>query len=71
MSLTPFLRYEHYNTQAKMPAGFGADPLNDERVSTVGLSFKLHPQVVLKTDWQNYRRDNNKDRFNVGIGYMF
>ena len=71
LSLTPFLRYERYNTQASMPAGFGADPLNDERVTTAGLSFKLHPKVVLKTDWQNYRRDNNKDRFNVGIGYMF
>jgi hypothetical protein len=69
--LAPFVRYEKYNTQQQVAAGFAADPLNNERVVTVGLNFKIHPQVVLKTDYQQYKTDNSKDRFNLGIGYMF
>jgi hypothetical protein len=71
MSLTPFVRYEQYNTQAKMPVGFAADSANADRVTTVGLSFKPHPQVVLKADYQKYRDNTLNDRFNLGLGYMF
>lgn len=69
--LAPFVRYERYNTQKEVAAGFTIDPKNDERVLTAGLSFKLHPQVVLKADYQNYRADNLKDKWNLGIGVMF
>lgn len=69
--LAPFIRYEKYNTQQQVATGFVANPLNDERVITTGLSFKLHPQVVLKTDFQKYKADSSKNRFNVGLGYMF
>ncbi len=71
MDLAPFIRYEQFNTQKEVPAGFTADPLNNERVITAGLNFKLHPQVVLKADYQKFRTDSTKDRFNLGIGYMF
>lgn len=71
MVLTPFIRYERYNTQNEVAPGFTADPLNNERVTTVGLDFKLHPQVVLKADYQKFGTDGTKDRFNLGIGYMF
>jgi len=71
LDLAPFVRYEKYNTQQEVAAGFTADAKNDERVITAGLNFKLHPQVVLKADFQKYRADNSKDRFNLGVGYMF
>ena len=71
MEVAPFVRYERYNTQASVPSGLSADPKNNERVVTVGVNFKLHPQVVLKADYQNYKEDNSKDRFNLGLGYMF
>lgn len=71
MDVTPFVRYERYNTQDSVAAGYTADPMNDETVTTAGVNFKLHPQVVLKADIQNYKADNLKDRFNLGVGYMF
>ena len=71
MDVAPFMRYERYNTQDSVAAGKTADPLNDETVTTVGVNFKLHPQVVLKADIQNFKADNSKDRFNLGVGYMF
>ncbi len=71
MDATPFVRHERYNTQETVAAGYTTDPLNDETVTTVGVNFKLHPQVVLKADHQNFKADNVKDRFNLGVGYMF
>lgn len=71
MDLTPFYRYERYNTQAEVAEGFAADPLNDETVQTAGINFRLHPQVVIKADYQKFRSDTAKDRIDVGLGYMF
>jgi Phosphate-selective porin O and P len=71
MQLSPFLRYERYNTQASVPSGFSADKKNNERVTTLGLNFKLHPQVVFKADYQDFKEDPKKDRFSLGMGYMF
>lgn len=71
MDLAPFIRYERYNTQAQVAGGFAADPNNDDRVITTGVNFKLHPQVVVKADYQKYRADSTKDRINLGVGYMF
>jgi hypothetical protein len=69
--LAPFVRYERYNTQNTVADGYTIDPLNEETVTTVGMNFKLHPQVVVKADVQNYRTDDRKDRINLGVGYMF
>ncbi|MFA5170956.1 MAG: hypothetical protein WC426_05265 [Sulfuriferula sp.] len=71
MRLTPFVRYEKYNTQASVDAGYTANPLNDETVVTLGTNFNLSSEVVLKADWQNYKTNNLKDRFNLGVGWMF
>ena len=71
LDLAPFVRFERYNTQRSVAEGFSADPLNDERVSSVGVNYYVHPQVVLKADFQNFRADDTKDRFNLGVGYMF
>ena len=71
MRLSPFVRYERYNTQASVAAGYTANPLNDETVVTAGANFNLSREVVLKADYQDYKTDNKKDRFNLGVGYMF
>ncbi|HLQ02926.1 MAG TPA: hypothetical protein VK143_11580 [Burkholderiales bacterium] len=73
LDIAPFVRLERFDIEQQEDPGNGLfqDPNNFERVTTVGVSFKLHPQVVLKTDVQRYRTDKSKDRFNIGIGYMF
>jgi hypothetical protein len=71
MTLTPFLRYEEYNTQSKMPTGISSDPVNADKVATVGFSFKPDPQVVFKADYQKFIENSKNDRYNLGIGYMF
>jgi hypothetical protein len=70
MHLSPFVRYEYYNTQSSMPTGFLADPANANHVFTSGLNFYPHPQVVLKADYQHYT-DKQLSRWDLGLGYMF
>ena len=73
LDLAPFYRYERYDiTQEEDPAnGLFQDPNNFERVSTVGFNLKIHPQVVIKSDYQAYHTDKSKSRLNIGLGYMF
>jgi hypothetical protein len=73
LDFAPFARYERYDiTQEEDPAnGLFQDPNNFERVTTLGFNLRIHPQVVVKSDWQTYRTDKNKSRFNIGLGYMF
>jgi hypothetical protein len=72
-SLTPYARWETYNTQDEVPAGFEADPENDVESLTLGLAFKPIDQIILKVDHQSY--DNAEgtgvDRFNVLLGWIF
>lgn len=73
-SLTPFLRYERFNTAkafAPAPETLGIAPAPTESVATVGLSFKVHPNVVFKTDYQKFKVDSARDRFNLGLGLAF
>ena len=72
-SLTPFLRYERYDTQAAVPEGFARNPENRVRVLTVGAVFKPIEQIALKLDWQQRRNDarTGVDQWNVGLGYLF
>lgn len=73
LDIAPFLRVERFDiTQQEDPTlGLFQDPNNNERVNTFGINFKIHPQVVLKTDIQRYSTDKSKNRFDIGIGYMF
>lgn len=70
-TLAPFARFETYNTQAKMPAGFSADQANADRLVTAGVSFKPHRQVAFKADYRKYFKNSDNDRVNLGLGYMF
>lgn len=72
-ALIPFARFESYNTQDEVPAGFRASPATDVESLTLGLAFKPTEQLILKADWQDL--DNAAgtgiDQFNVLLGYVF
>ena len=72
-ALIPFARFESYNTQDEVPAGFRANAANDVESLTLGLAWKPFEQIVVKTDWQDL--DNaagtGVDQFNVLLGYVF
>jgi hypothetical protein len=72
--LTPFLRYERFNTAGAFAAladASATNPAQTESVTTVGLSFNLNPNVVLKSDYQKFSVDSFRDRFNLGLGLSF
>jgi hypothetical protein len=73
LDVVPFVRLERFQIEQAEDSANGLlqDPNNNERVRTVGVNFKIHPQVVLKTDMQWYATDKSKTRFDLGIGYMF
>ncbi len=72
-ALTPFVRVETYDTQAKTPTGFSSSAANDVDVLTFGVAYQPGPQVVFKLDYSNF--DNGAgtgvDQFNVGMGFVF
>ncbi len=61
MALTPFVRYEAWDTQKEVPAGYARNPENDVTQWTAGAVFKPIPQVVLKVDGQ-WRNNAAQDR---------
>lgn len=71
--LAPFFRYERMDTQQKVPSGFTKNPANSQTIFTYGLTYKPHPNTVLKADFQDI--DNQAgtgiDQVNAGIGYLF
>ena len=44
-SLSPFVRYEEYDTQKKLTEGLAASGKNDVQLTTVGLNFKPIPEI--------------------------
>ncbi len=71
--LAPFVRFEAYNTQFRVPSGFESNPANNRKTLTFGLSYKPIPNVVIKLDFQDRRNGNDtaENQFNVGLGYVF
>ncbi len=71
MAVSPFVRYERYNTQASLPLGLIADPANRDKLLTLGLSFRPLSDIVVKFDYQKFFDNTQNDRINLGLGYMF
>lgn len=71
MAVSPFVRYERYNTQASLPLGLVADPANRDKLLTLGLSFRPLSDIVVKFDYQKFVDNAQNDRINLGLGYMF
>lgn len=71
LTLDPFVRYEKFDTQARLPLGLAADTVNRDRVLTTGFSFHPLHEVVVKIDYQKFFENKDNDRINLGLGYMF
>ncbi|MGA7616045.1 MAG: hypothetical protein WBX15_12785 [Thermoanaerobaculia bacterium] len=72
-SVTPYVRYESYDTQKSVPTGFVRDPENEVTTLTTGVAWKPIPQTVIKVDYQNRDDAENSgvDQFNIALGYIF
>lgn len=70
----PFVRYEAYDTQYKVPDGTVKDGANDRTDISVGINFPLTHQFVLKADYQ-FKYDQSptdpNNVFNLGMGWAF
>ncbi len=79
--LSPYVRYEEYNTQDEVPDGFltdpfdrfRADPALDVQLLTIGVAYHPIPQVVIKVDFQDFdnQAGTGMDQLNVALGYLF
>ena len=72
-SLIPFVRYEEYDTQKAVPAGYERNPANDRQELTLGLVFKPIDRLAFKADWQQ-RHDaagTGVNQWNLALGYVF
>jgi len=73
--LIVFTRYERYNTQQDMPAGYVALPQFDRSSWVTGLTFKPNADVAIKFDY-NFNRNRSAvvsplNGTNLGIGWWF
>ena len=70
---SPFCRYEKYNTQDQVAAGFSADPANDVNVRTCGVTYKPIPNLAVKLDAMNFNNEDQSaiDQVNFALGYLF
>jgi hypothetical protein len=75
LDLAPFVRYEQFDTQKSLPSVAGVPLARDantkDNITTFGISFKVHPQVVFKADYADWDKDNDRDAINLGVGYQF
>lgn len=72
-ALTPFVRYERYDTQDRIPEGFQRSGAHDVRLWTLGIDYKPLPEIVLKADCQFYDNQTGSlgNQFNLAFGYIF
>jgi hypothetical protein len=72
-AVTPFVRYERLDTQARVPAGFERDPENDRSLLTLGVGVKPLSKVVLKADlqWSRNEARTGVSQLNLAVGYLF
>ena len=72
-SLTPFVRYESYNTQESVSQNVTVDPSKERTNITIGLAYQPLDQVIFKIDYtiRENEAETGVDEFNAGIGYMF
>ena len=72
-ALSPFFRYERYDTQLGTPGAFSKDPANSRVDYTAGVTYKPVTQVAVKADYQ-WRRNQARtgiNQWNLGLGWIF
>jgi Phosphate-selective porin O and P len=73
-ALSPFVRYELYNTArsyADLGPGLTPDAARSERVITLGANFQVAQGIVVKADLQRMRENADQNRVNLGLGWSF
>jgi uncharacterized coiled-coil protein SlyX len=73
--LVAFYRYENFDTQYRMPAGFLPLKQFDRSAHIVGVTYYPYPDVALKFDY-NFMRNASEvvriaNRWNFGVGWWF
>ena len=71
--LVPFVRWEEFDTQSKVPAGFPRNPAMDRRALVTGLAYYPVRDIAFKADVEDWK-DGTGDkgtRFNLGVAYQF
>lgn len=73
--LSPFLRFSYIDQHAEMAGDWDAKGRYEHRIWTTGISYKPHPNVVLKVDYRNFDTVDNsherEDEVNFGVGFVF
>jgi hypothetical protein len=73
-TLSPFVRYERFNTAKKysaLPPGLDVATGPNENVITLGANLRVGEGVVLKADYQRFGEDTSRNRLNLGAGFAF
>ena len=73
VALTPYLRFEQVDTQARMPVGFERSLSTDNTFVTLGVELKPISNVVVKVDhaWVSNDAGSGVNQFNLNTGYAF
>ena len=73
VSVMPYVRFEHVDTQNQVPVGFTRDVAQDGNFRTLGVEVKPIPNIVVKTDyqWVTNGAGTGRNQFNVNLGYAF
>ncbi len=73
ISVMPYVRFEHVDTQNRVPVGFTRDLAQDANFKTLGVEVKPIPNIVVKTDyqWVTNGAGTGRNQFNVNLGYAF
>lgn len=60
-----FARYNEWNNEA------GNSLVSNKRQTTLGMNYWLHPNVVVKVDYDTFSGALDGNGFNLGMGYQF
>ncbi len=73
LSLMPYVRLEHVDTQRRIPSGFTRDLTRDGTFKTLGAELKPIPNIVLKAEyqWVTNEAATGRNQFNLNLGYSF
>jgi hypothetical protein len=73
--LVAFFRYENFDTQYRMPAGFIPLKEFDRDAFVVGATYYPDPDVAVKIDYVHLRNESGiveaPPSFNIGLGWWF
>ncbi len=73
VAVTPYVRFENVDTQARMPLGFERSGSTNNTFTTLGIELKPISNVVVKVDhaWARNDAKTGVNQFNVSLGYAF